>query len=179
VKGKRVLDCASGTGYGVRMLREVGGAKFVIGVDIEADATKYAYRKHRIPATEFICCSGDGLPLRGASVDIVTSFETIEHVPDDIALIKEFHRVLRPQGILIISTPNQWPLAQTPFHLREYDRKSFVSTLEARFDCLELYNQNSGSESLFNRCQSAGIVYTTTQNEQYAECYVAICKRKD
>ena len=178
VKAKRVVDCACGTGYGARLLREVGDAAHVVGVDIERNAIKYAQDNHQVDSTVFICSSGEQLALPDAGVDVVTSFETIEHVPDDVALLKEFHRVLRPNGVLIISTPNQWPLAAAPFHVREYDRKLFVDVLEAEFDCLEIYNQNSGSATPYNRGQIAGIVPTTPQNEEYAECYLAICRSK-
>jgi len=178
VKGKRVLDCACGTGYGSRMLREAGGAASVVGVDIERKAIEYANKNHRVDATSFICSSGDCLALPNASVDVVTSFETLEHVPDDVALVEEFHRVLRPDGILIISTPNQWPLAGAPHHVREYDRASFIKTLDEKFACVELYNQNSGSDTPLNRDQQAGIVSTTPENENLAECYLAVCRRR-
>jgi ubiquinone/menaquinone biosynthesis C-methylase UbiE len=178
VKGKRVLDCASGTGYGTRMLREAGGAASVVGVDIERRAIKYANNNHRLDSTSFICSSGDCLALPSASVDVVISFETIEHVPDDVALVEEFYRVLRPNGLLIISTPNQWPLATTPHHVKEYDRSSFLKVMEPQFDCIELYNQNSGSNTPLNHGQTRGIVATTADNEQLAECYIAICRRR-
>jgi len=178
VKGQLVIDCACGTGYGVRMLREVGGAAQVIGVDIDDKAIEYACQKHRVESTRFICSSGDCVALPSASVDVVTSFETIEHVPDDVALLKEFHRMLRPNGILIISTPNQWPLAAEPFHVREYDHASFIQVLEGNFDCLELYNQNSGSETSYNRNQPRGIIATTPDNQEVAECFIAVCRRK-
>jgi 2-polyprenyl-3-methyl-5-hydroxy-6-metoxy-1,4-benzoquinol methylase len=178
VRGKQVLDCACGTGYGVRMLREIGAAASVVGVDIEDKAIEYACQKHRIDSTTFVCSSGDSLALSDSSIDIVTSFETIEHVPDDIALVEEFSRVLRTDGILIISTPNQWPLAGTPHHVREYDRTAFLRVLEPKFDCIELYNQNSGSETILNHGQPRGIVATTADNEQLAECYLAVCLRR-
>lgn len=176
VKGKRVLDCACGTGYGTRLLREAGGAVFVVGVDIDHKAIKYACKKHKLAATAFICSSGDRLALPNASVDVVISFETIEHVQNDVALVKEFHRVLEPDGVLIISTPNQWPLADTPYHIREYNRSSFIKALEDHFTCLELYNQNSGSNTPLNRGQAPGIVSTTPENENLAECYLAVCQ---
>jgi SAM-dependent methyltransferase len=178
VAGKSVLDCATGTGYGVRLLREVGGAELVMGIDIERKAIDYARKNHQVEATQFLCSSADRLALSDGCVDIIVSFETIEHVPDDYALIEEFHRVLRPNGQLIVSTPNQWPLKDTPFHIREYDRDSFVTVLETRFDCLELYNQNSGSETPLNHGQGRGIVVTTGENEQLAECFIAVCRRK-
>ncbi len=176
--GKRGLDCACGTGYGVRLLREVGEAASVIGVDIEDKAIAYANQRHQVDSTAFICSSGESLPLSDNSVDIVTSFETIEHVPDDVALVEEFYRVLRADGTLIISTPNQWPLADTPHHVREYDRGSFLKVLESRFDCVELYNQNSGSDTPLNHSQRRGIVPTTVDNEEVAECFIAVCRRR-
>ena len=178
VKGKRVLDCACGTGYGTRMLSELGGSASVTGIDIDKDAIMYALKKHHVQSTSYLCASGDVLPLSDASMDIVVSFETIEHVPDDISLVEEFYRVLRARGILIVSTPNQWPLATAPHHVREYDRGSFLRVIEPKFDCLELYNQNSGSNTAHNRGQPRGIVETTNTNDQFAECYIAICRRK-
>ncbi len=178
VRERQVLDCACGTGYGVRLLRESGGAARVVGVDIDDKAIRYACQNHQIDATSFICSSGDRLPLADNAVDIVTSFETIEHVPDDVALVEEFYRALRADGILIISTPNQWPLAGTPHHVREYDRGSFLKVLESRFECLELYNQNSGSDTSLNHGQLRGIAVTTAANEPHAECYIAVCRRR-
>jgi ubiquinone/menaquinone biosynthesis C-methylase UbiE len=178
VRGQKVLDCACGTGYGVRMLREVGEAARVVGVDIEAKAIAYAIQRHQVAATAFICSSGDKLPLSDNSVDIVTSFETIEHVSDDVALVEEFYRVLRADGTLIISTPNKWPLRDAPFHVREYDRKAFLDLLEPCFQCVELHNQNSGCATLHNHDQTRGIVASTPDNEHLAECYLAVCRKK-
>ena len=178
VRGRQVLDCACGTGYGVRLLRESGGAARVVGIDIDDKAIRYASQHHQVDATIFICSSGDRLPLADNSVDIVTSFETIEHVPDDRALVEECYRVLRTDGILIISTPNQWPLAGTPHHVREYDRGSFLKVLEPRFEQVELYNQNSGSDTPLNHGQLRGIAVTTAANEPNAECYIAVCHRR-
>lgn len=124
-----MLDCACGTGYGVRILRKIGEATGVIGVDIDDRALAYASERHQVASSSFICSSGDRLPVADRVFDAITSFETIEHVPDDAALIEEFHRVLRADGILIISTPNRWPLEDAPFHVREYDRESFLDVL--------------------------------------------------
>lgn len=178
IRGKNVLDCACGTGYGVRILREIGEATGVIGVDIDDRALAYASERHQVASSSFICSSGDRLPVADQVFDALTSFETIEHVLDDAALIEEFHRVLRADGILIISTPNRWPLEDAPFHVREYDRESFLDVLNRRFECLELYNQNSGCATPHNHHQPRGIVPTTPANEHLAECYLAVCRRR-
>lgn len=176
--GLRILDCACGTGYGVRLLVDRGDAAAAIGIDINHQSIDYARTHHTVDAATFICASGEALPIGNHSFDIITSFETIEHVPDDEKLVSEFYRVLKPGGLLIISTPNQWPLADAPFHVREYDRRSFLAVLNAHFECLEMYNQNSGSPSPFNRGQARGIIPTTAENEQVAECYLAVCCRR-
>jgi 2-polyprenyl-3-methyl-5-hydroxy-6-metoxy-1,4-benzoquinol methylase len=178
VKRQRVLDCACGTGYGVRLLCEQGNAAQVIGVDIAPASVDYARRHHGVVSAVYLCASADRLPLADGSVDVVTSFETIEHVPDDHSLIEEFHRVLRPNGQLIVSTPNQWPLKDTPFHVREYDRNSFIAVLESCFNCLEIYNQNSDSDTPLNHGQARGIVPTTPENDGLAECFIAVCRSK-
>ena len=178
VQGKQVLDCACGTGYGVRLLCNQGIASHVVGADIAPAAVDYARQHHGVGSADYLCASADRLPLADGSVDVVTSFETIEHVPNDLRLIEEFHRVLRPNGQLFVSTPNQWPLKDTPFHVREYDRNSFVAVLESRFECLELYNQNSGCDTPLNHGQARGIIETTPDNQDLAECFIAICQRK-
>lgn len=179
VHGKRVLDCACGTGYGVRLLREQGRAENVLGVDLDPMAIQYARSNHRPPGTDYSCASATTLPLEAQSFDAVTSFETIEHMEDAEGLLAEFHRVLAPFGILIISTPNQWPLEIAPHHVRVFDPESFRAMLSgAGFDLLELWNQNSGADWLHNHGQPAGFVETTPENEALAECLVAICRRR-
>jgi ubiquinone/menaquinone biosynthesis C-methylase UbiE len=177
VKGQRVADIACGLGYGTAMLAR-SGAKSVAGVDIDASAIAYANRHHHDAGVEFLCGSAENLPLPDASVDVVASFETIEHVPDDAALVGEFARVLRPGGRLICSTPNQWPLEVAPYHVREYNLESFRATLEPHFVIAEMYNQNSGMNSQFNHGQPAGIVETTPENAGLAECYIAVCTKR-
>ena len=179
VKGKVVADIACGTGYGSDLLRVRGGAEKVIGVDIDSGAIQYASENHSPNGVSFICASGDATGLEDESVDIVVSFETIEHVPDDKTLLAEFHRILKPEGMLICSTPNEWGLDVAQHHLKDYNRELFEQVLSNYFKNITLYNQNSGTNSPFNREQPAAIEPTSQENQQTAECYIAVCHNKN
>ena len=179
VAGQRVLDIACGTGYGSQLLSEQGKAAEVIGVDISYEAVGYAARRHSSRNTRFLAGSATEIPLPEKSVDVVVSFETIEHIPEDSQVISEFARVLRPGGTLVISTPNNWPLEIAPFHTNVYDRQSFLTLLETHFSVSQLHNQNSGSAFKYNHQQPAGIVPTTDNNADLAECFIAVATKRD
>src|SRR4029077_3792404 len=120
----RILDVACGTGYGTAML----GA---VGADLSFEALRYA-RRH--PAA-YVASDAARLPF-GRRFDAVVSFETIEHVPDPGRFVAECARVLRPGGLLLVSTPNRdlWsPRSATPLqrhHVKEFTRKEFLAVLK-------------------------------------------------
>jgi 2-polyprenyl-3-methyl-5-hydroxy-6-metoxy-1,4-benzoquinol methylase len=174
----RVADIACGTGYGSKYLKQTGGAESVIGVDICPEAIRYATSQHGGAGLKFLAAPGEDNGLADGSCNVVVSFETIEHVPDDESLLREFSRILAPGGHLICSTPNLWPLAIAPHHVREYDRQQFLSVLQVHFEVVGLWNQNSGTAFEFNRQQPRGIVPTTDENHLLAECFIAVCRRR-
>jgi 2-polyprenyl-3-methyl-5-hydroxy-6-metoxy-1,4-benzoquinol methylase len=178
VQGKQVADIACGTGYGTELLCLRGKAARVVGVDIDAEAVAYAKEKHGCSAARYVQASADRTGLPDESFDVVVSFETIEHVAEDLSLLEEFSRLLRPGGLLVCSTPNAWPLEQAEHHLREYDHASFRALLESHFVVETMVNQNSGMQGApFNRGQPAGITLTTADNAALAECFVAVCRK--
>lgn len=178
VEGKEVADVACGTGYGTELLCADGKAARAVGVDIDAEAVDYATAVHGRDEARYVCVSADRTGLPDESFDVVVSFETIEHVPDDLTLLDEFSRLLRPGGTLVCSTPNQWPLELAEHHVRVYDHSSFKTLLERCFAVESLYNQNSGMPGApFNRGQAAGITPTTPANASLAECYIAVCRK--
>lgn len=177
VQGQQVADIACGTGYGAALLATGGEAAGVVGIDISEEAIDYANRHYFNGQTQFLCCPATDTYLPEGSQDVVVSFETIEHLEDEQGLLTEFHRLLRPDGVLICSTPNQWPLETSPFHVREYDLISFREALSGRFHIEAMYNQNSGSGQ-FNRRQPEGIKPTTLDNAALAECFIAVCRRR-
>jgi SAM-dependent methyltransferase len=158
VAGKRVLDIASGEGYGSCALLRAG-AKSVIGVDIDPEACAHAMRKYGIEARTG---SGEAIPLDDGSVDVVVSFETIEHISNPGKFLEEIRRVLVPGGTLVISTPdkeqyNSLASDPNPFHCSEMSEKQFREQMEAHFVGVTYYGQGPNSsrwwspESLVSR----------------------------
>lgn len=176
-RDREVADVACGTGYGCRTMAARGLPLWVRGFDSCPEAVAYATRRYSSERVRFSVADAASLPLADGDVDLVTSFETIEHVTSDSAVMDEFARILRPGGKLICSTPNRWPLEIAPFHVRVYDLDSFRQLLESRFRILSMFNQNSGTAWEYNHGQPAGIVPTTDENRELAECFIAVCER--
>jgi ubiquinone/menaquinone biosynthesis C-methylase UbiE len=140
--GLVVLDVASGAGFGLEMLRQAGAC--AIGVDY--DAGTLADVRRRLRASRLVRGDATCLPLKDASIDLVVSFETIEHVPDAEALVLEIRRVLKPGGRLVLSTPNRDfgpPERHTgnPFHIREFTADELRDLLRASFENVQLFGQ--------------------------------------
>jgi ubiquinone/menaquinone biosynthesis C-methylase UbiE len=153
VAGRRVLDAACGEGYGSALLAEA--ADTVVGVDIDAQVVaKAAATYGKNGKLSFEAASVTRLPLTDASVDVVVSFETIEHLKavDQPPMLAEFARVLAPRGILILSSPNRPEYSEArgyanPFHFHELDRDELSQLLQPRFAAQRWFHQrrNLGS----------------------------------
>ena len=147
VQGKRVLDAACGEGYGSALLASVAAS--VTGVDIDANTVDHARERYRaIGNLAFVSGSVAALPLADASVDVVVSFETIEHLPADLQprMLAEFARVLAPGGCIVLSAPNRVEYSDkrgyaNPFHLHEHDRAELDTLLAAHFPARRFFRQ--------------------------------------
>jgi ubiquinone/menaquinone biosynthesis C-methylase UbiE len=138
VQGKRLLDIACGEGYGLAALVKAG-AKSAVGVDISEEACLHARKKYGVDARQG---SAESIPLSDDSVDVIISFETIEHVEKPGLFLDECVRVLAPGGTLIISTPNKGASDYVnPFHCSELTEQEFRQILQARFQDAALYAQ--------------------------------------
>jgi SAM-dependent methyltransferase len=145
-KGKRVLDAASGEGFGSALLATV--ATSVQGLDIDADAVAHARHRYamagRLDFERADITQLDHLPA--ASFDLIVSFETLEHVFDHDRLLDGFARLLAPGGVLLVSTPDKKNYTDAtgvanPHHLRELYRDEFDAALTVRFPHRALYAQ--------------------------------------
>ena len=128
--GKRVLDIACGEGYGSAFLKDRGAAS-VTGVDISEEAISNAKRRFGQNGAKFKV--GDALDSSswhsGSAYDAIVCFETIEHVSSPERLLEILRDLLAPNGILLISCPNDAIEAQrgieNPFHTRVFSLSDF------------------------------------------------------
>lgn len=133
---KSVLDIASGEGYGSHLLAQVADA--VIGVDISLEAVDHAKRNYKRPNLEYRIGSCAAIPVADHSIDLVVSFETIEHHAQHEEMFSELKRVLKPYGILIISSPDKLNYSdardfKNEFHVKELYFDEFQSLLKQHF----------------------------------------------
>jgi GT2 family glycosyltransferase/2-polyprenyl-3-methyl-5-hydroxy-6-metoxy-1,4-benzoquinol methylase len=187
VKDKIVLDVACGEGYGSAILS--GNAKFVYGIDISEEAITHAQLNYVRDNLKFEVGTVDSLPFPDQSVDIVVSFETIEHV-DEIQqnlFMKEVKRVLKNGGMLIISTPNKLeysdkPGYKNPFHVKEFYLEEFYRFLQAYFNHVRLYYQKFEVASLITDYKNDKYCYTNFDSDylkKNGKYLIAACSDSD
>jgi 2-polyprenyl-3-methyl-5-hydroxy-6-metoxy-1,4-benzoquinol methylase len=148
-KGKKVLDCASGYGYGSLILNALGAEK-VNGLDIDWNAVEYARKKidgnglnKNIDFDTIDITQPTNLPHN--DYDVVISIETFEHVPRETVkqMLTNFKNLCKPGGTILITTP----IRHTPkfnyidgsTHLYEYSVNEFVQEISSVFNTFELW----------------------------------------
>jgi O-antigen biosynthesis protein len=147
--GKRVLDIASGEGYGSALLASVSSS--VVGIDVAAEAIQHAAENYTADNLSFLCGDTRRIPLAAGSVEVVVSFETIEHLGEQEEFIREIKRVLRPGGLLILSTPDREFFASSPpnpFHVKELSRADFQGLIGGHFKNSSFLAQSSVTGSV-------------------------------
>jgi SAM-dependent methyltransferase len=145
-RDRDVLDVASGEGYGAAQLAQV--ARSVVGVEFAGATASNAAANFPRPNLWFLQADARSLPLNAGCVDVVTSFETIEHFDRQEEFVAEVRRVLRPDGSFIVSTPDRdvySPPGSTlnEFHVREFDRSEFLDLLHRHFRYVTLVRQRA------------------------------------
>jgi SAM-dependent methyltransferase len=144
---RRVLDAGCGVGYG-SLLLSAAGASSVTGVDISQDAID---RSSASGAGSAMFVLGDigALPFEDDSFELAVCFETIEHVADQERALEELRRVLTPDGLLAISSPNRDVYQEgNPHHTREYTPEELFTGLGGRFANVRLERQQAWLASL-------------------------------
>jgi SAM-dependent methyltransferase len=145
--GRDVLDAGCGSGYGTALLARAG-ARRVLGVDIAPEAVTEA-RAVAPPNAGVVTGDLTALDVPDASFDLVVCFEVLEHLEAQDALLDELRRVVRPDGLVLVSSPNRDVyLPGNPHHVRELVPGELAALLEARFAHVELLRQHPWTASL-------------------------------
>ena len=144
IAGCNVLDLACGEGFGSAML--ANRAAKVWGVDIDHAAVTHASQRYSQDNLEYCIGSCVNIPLPDGSVDAVVSFETIEHHDEHEKMMIEIRRVLRPGGVLIISSPDRKVYSderkfKNEFHVKELYAEEFTALLNDHFKYVKIGGQ--------------------------------------
>jgi len=146
ITGKElIIDAACGSGYGSELL--AAHAKNVIGLEINDHALTYARKNHQKTNIEFQKSNlNQSIKLPDNCAYIIVSFETLEHLVNQDIMLAEFKRILKPNGLCIISTPDKDLISgglqsDNPFHAKELTKKEFIALMKRHFVLESLYGQ--------------------------------------
>lgn len=153
VNDAAVLDAGCGSGYGTAQL---AGARFIAAVDVSAEAIRYARTHFARVGVHFFQAACESLPFAAGSFDAVLAFEVIEHLDRWREMLCEVRRVLKPSGVLLVSTPNKAYYTESraaagpnPFHLHEFDLQEFRAALGSVFGHVHIWTQNHAESIAF------------------------------
>jgi ubiquinone/menaquinone biosynthesis C-methylase UbiE len=164
---KNVLDVASGEGYGTAIM--AARARSTTGVDLAEAAVRFAQKQYsKVKNTKFQVGDVTALPFAAGSFDVVTCYETIEHVDEPSKALAEVKRVLNDRGTLIVSTPNKETYSvrfayNNPFHKKELAFDEFGAALQSLFKYVEFFGQFSSAASCIIHVQENGRLFIPNQ----------------
>lgn len=141
VAGKRVVDMASGEGYGTAVLART--AAHVTGVEANPEAFEHSVAKYTSDKVRF---ERNLVEVYAEPCDAVVFLQTIEHVRNPDEVLEHFKSMLTPGGVVYCSTPNLLTLApegaeksENPWHIKEYRAHEFRELCAAHFRFVDLY----------------------------------------
>ncbi len=116
-----LLDCGAGTGI---FAQEMEAHCRVLVLDDHEEALRILRTKFR--PEQILSLAGDRVPLPDASLEYVTALDVLEHVPDDAAVVRGFHRLVKPGGLAVVTVPASMALwsdwDEVLHHYRRYSR---------------------------------------------------------
>lgn len=184
VCGKTVLDAACGEGYGSSLLARY--AETVFGVDIDGTAVENALAKYGNENLSFIKGSIAKLPFGDSFFDVVVSFETIEHVDGATQqlFLMEVKRVLKPGGILIMSTPNKAVYTDmvsgyNRFHIKEFYADEYRSFLQSQFRYVQMLCQYPDTGYFIARENEASTAVHPGCSIGHSRYVIAVCSNAE
>lgn len=145
-QNKKVLNVASGCGYGSEVLLKT--ASEIFNVDIDGELVAYGNNKYGNCKNHFLKMDAQNLQFPEEFFDSIVSFETFEHLPDYKKFITECRRVLKSNGSIVLSMPNKIissPWLEKPvnrFHFKEWEYNELISELRNTFDIHGVFGQH-------------------------------------
>ncbi|MBN2804337.1 MAG: methyltransferase domain-containing protein [Deltaproteobacteria bacterium] len=147
-KDKVVLDLGSGAGYGSYELSKV--SKSTVGIDIDPEAVEYASDLYKNKSSNLKYQHGSSLDLefKDNTFDLVVCFEMLEHIAEHDELMSSIKRVLKDDGILLISTPNKLAYSddqefENEFHVKELYLEEFKDLMNKSFKAAKYFGQKN------------------------------------
>jgi len=171
VGGKVVLDVSCGEGYGTYILSQQ--AKSAIGVDISSQTIKAAKKKYPFENIDFLVSDAASTSIENDSMDMVVSFETIEHLQKHDTFLAEIKRVLKKEGVAFISSPNKYIFSaingmSNEFHISEITHDEFGMLMKRWFTNVLILNQQVfGASHLWGGSQHDSPIYF--EKNEYSE----------
>ncbi len=170
-KNKTVLDLGCGSGYGSYYLKTYG-AKNVYGIDLSQEAADYC--REAYPSCHFKQGRATNTTYKNNSFDVVVCFELIEHLSEQEELMNEIKRILKKDGILIMSTPNKDTFPRgNPFHIRELTEKEYLHLLNKFFKTNKLFYEYY-PYSLIIKGKESPVHYLSEKNSNFALFFVSV-----
>jgi ubiquinone/menaquinone biosynthesis C-methylase UbiE len=186
----KVLDIACGVGYGSKLLAMTAGR--VVGCDIDGESIEYANTNYGSANIDYQLGNATKLHLPSDSFDALISFETLEHIRQYNQVLSEFQRVLKPGGLLVISSPNRnTSMNDNKFHHKEFTKKELEEELATAFTDLQFYCQLVSAEDItFRLLKKSKILFGAYQrkkgkvlnysniDDSQVQNIIVVCRRK-
>lgn len=129
-----VLEIGTGSGYGVEVIAPHARSFVTLDKHVPEAGSLLS-----LPHVRYMQATVPPLPFANGSFDFVISFQVIEHIRRDVDFVREVHRVLRPGGQFIVTTPNApMSLTRNPWHVREYTADELRDLLARSFSAVEM-----------------------------------------
>lgn len=166
-KNKNVLDIACGEGYGSYTMVAYWEAKHVTGIDISEEAIESANQRFQHDNIDFILGDVEEATKEFAdeTFDLIVSYETIEHIQNTKGFLQTLKRLIKKDGVILVSCPNDhwyYPTAEesNPYHVQKYHFEDFKYLTESIFGEASSYFLGLPSSGFANILKESSLIST-------------------